>query len=142
MNRRELLGVLGFSWFSLLLGVRHEQQMGDDGWRSADNPPEMLRMSLYVTGPLVSRSLNVLCENESQVFYGYACPSESGYVRWFTEDDYTQLYMMVVDRWKPINVDPKKLHCQWNITDSDLAKSHKADYAEGRFPKMKITKRV
>ncbi len=153
MNRRELLGVVGFGWLSSLLGVKHERQMEDDGWRSADGLPEMLWMSPSgILGlPIRYQSLNVLCENVARVFYGHACLTDLG-VFWYKESDYEHAHLMLVDRWKPIDADPKKLHSGFWLsaekgkvntrlcTDEEFWEQRKDDYAKGHFPKMKITK--
>ena len=74
--------------------------------------PSLFPMRLYNSGPVVHRSLMVLCENDSQVFTGFAANTKFG-VRWFTANDFNMKFPMAVDTWSWIKSEREKLHTQW-----------------------------
>jgi len=89
------------------------QRRTADGWRSPSELPRMYPMRLHGSGHPLRRSLNVLCMNHLQVFYGWACLDQDGRVRWYCENDYFREFPMFVEGWKSIEASRKLLHCQF-----------------------------
>ena len=96
----------------------HRRKPLDDGWRSVDDAPPMFLMRKYGTGRPFLRSLNMLCENVAQVFYGWAyLDEEKNRIVWYQAHDYSRCFPMSVDRWRPIVAESEKLHCQYRMVE-------------------------
>ena len=83
-------------------------------WMDAEKfIPEVHPMRLYAVGQIVLRSVNVLCENDSQVFLGFVVVERDGKRSWYTSGDHHGQFRMRVERWSRVDTLERKLHVQW-----------------------------